>query len=83
MLFKDNSGELSVDEDVVRYYTKLMNQSAGGAIEVEENRYILFFTNPLEEEGNVIGDDLINIYNEIVSICEARWYSVLFRLHPI
>ncbi len=82
MLFKDNSGELSVDEDVVRYYTKLMNQSAGGAIEVEENRYILFFTNPLEEEGNVIGDDLINIYNEIVSICEARGYSVLFRLHP-
>lgn len=82
ILFKDDSGKLSVDEDVVKYYTQLMNQPTDDAIEVEEQHYILFFTNPLEEEGSVSGDDLMNLYNQIVSLCETKGYNVLFRLHP-
>lgn len=82
MLFQNEHGKLRADKNVVEYYKRFMNNTAGEPIEVDEKQYILFFTNPLEEEGNINGDDLIKVYSDIVSLCRKMGYRVLFRLHP-
>lgn len=82
MIFINDNGSLKENGKVVKYYKKLMNLTDGEPIDIQEDKYILFFTNPLEEEENVSREDLVKVYSGIISLCSNLGYKVLFRLHP-
>lgn len=81
-LFNYCGSKLEKNQEACEFYARILDQQKGAAIPVDKKPYVIMFTNPLEEEGNVSGEDLKKLYHRIADIINRNGYAFFVRIHP-
>ena len=81
-LFSYVGNQLVKNQDICKYYAKAIDYSAKDLTFDLNRPYVLLFTNPLEEEGHVSGNDLRSGYLKLDSIFNAYGFDMYIRPHP-
>lgn len=81
-LFDFHGKPLKENKHVCNYYAKLLEGCKSESVPSKHKRYVILFTNPLEEEGNIGGTELKEIYSQLKNVVEKNGYAMLVRCHP-
>lgn len=82
-IFKRIHGNLIPRKEVVESYKKLLlNDERNGDLIVNQEKYVIFFMQPMIQDGAISKEKLESLLDELAEVFLNKGYSFYVKLHP-